>query len=61
MKYFDENMCEDDARKKMFSLAAEMRADKKTSEEMWAEFQEILPILREKEASDPNRMNVLTS
>jgi hypothetical protein len=61
MKYFNEKMSVDDARKKMFALAEKMRDDKKASDEMWAEYTKVRPILYEKEASDPNWMNVLTS
>jgi hypothetical protein len=61
MKYFDENMSVDDARKKMFSLSAEMREDKTASDKMWAEYEKVRPILYEKEASDPNVTNMLTS
>jgi hypothetical protein len=61
MKYFNENMSVDDARKKMFGLSAEMREDKEASDAMWDEYIEIRPILRKKERASKDYMNMLTS
>jgi hypothetical protein len=61
MKYFNENMSPDDARKKMFLLTEKMRDDKKTSDEIWDEYVGIRPILRKKERASKDYMNMLTS
>jgi hypothetical protein len=61
MKYFNEDMSVDDARKKMFSLSAKMREDKDSSDEMWAEYEKVRPILRKKERASKDYMNMLTS
>jgi hypothetical protein len=61
MKYFDETMSTDDARKHMFFLTDKMRNDKEASDEMWKEYQEIVPILRKRERASKNYMNMLTS
>jgi hypothetical protein len=61
MKYFDETMSADDARKLMFSLTEKMRDNKKTSDEIWQEYKAIRPILRKKERASKDYMNTLTS
>jgi hypothetical protein len=61
MKYFNENMYIEDARRAMFKYASETKDDDKRFNAIVNEYDEIMPILYEKEASDPNVTNMLTS
>jgi hypothetical protein len=61
MKYFNDDMYTEDARRAMFKYASETRDDDKKYNDIMNEYNQIMPILYEKEASDPNRRNVLTS
>jgi hypothetical protein len=61
MKYFNDNMYIEDARRAMFKYASETKDDDKKFNAIMNEYDKIMPMLYAKEAADSKVTNMLTS